>query len=54
MEIEYFVKPGTDEEWHKRWLDDRMQWYKDLGIRPENLLYYLNIAVFSKTAISSS
>ena len=37
MEIEYFVKPGTDEEWHKRWLDDRMQWYKDLGIRPENL-----------------
>ena len=54
MEIEYFVKPGTDEEWHKRWLDDRMQWYKDLGIRPENLLYYLNIAVFSKTAISCS
>ena len=37
MEIEYFVKPGTDEEWHKKWLNDRMQWYKDLGIRPENL-----------------
>jgi glycyl-tRNA synthetase len=37
MELEYFVEPGTDEEWHQRWIDDRMQWYIDLGIRPENL-----------------
>jgi len=37
MEIEFFVKPGTDEEWHKHWLDERMRWYIELGIRPENL-----------------
>jgi glycyl-tRNA synthetase len=37
MEIEYFVTPGTDEEWHKRWVDDRLNWYKDIGIKPENL-----------------
>ena len=37
MEIEYFVKPGTDEEWHQRWLQDRFDWYKSLGMREENL-----------------
>ena len=37
MEIEYFVKPGTDEEWHERWVQDRYQWYKRYGIKPENL-----------------
>ena len=37
MEIEYFVKPGTDEEWHLRWLQDRFNWYVNLGIRQENL-----------------
>lgn len=37
LEIEYFVKPGTDEEWHRRWIDDRMRWYTDLGMRAENL-----------------
>jgi glycyl-tRNA synthetase len=37
MEVEYFVKPGTDEEWHQRWLKDRMDWYLSLGMRAENL-----------------
>ena len=37
MEIEFFVKPGQDEEWQKRWLQDRFQWYLDLGVRQENL-----------------
>jgi glycyl-tRNA synthetase len=37
MEMEFFVKPGTDEEWHRRWLDERMRWYLDLGIREEKL-----------------
>jgi len=37
MEIEYFVKPGTDEEWHKHWVDTRLAWYHSLGIRSENL-----------------
>lgn len=37
MEIEYFVKPGTDEEWHERWISNRSDWYTRLGIRKENL-----------------
>jgi glycyl-tRNA synthetase len=37
MEMEFFVKPGTDEEWHDYWLKERMSWYSDLGIRDENL-----------------
>ncbi|MGE5551902.1 MAG: glycine--tRNA ligase [Bacteroidota bacterium] len=37
MEIEYFVKPGTDEEWYKHWVEKRFQWYLDLGIEPERL-----------------
>ncbi|QKG26286.1 glycine--tRNA ligase [Actinomadura verrucosospora] len=37
MEMEFFVKPGSDEEWHQYWIDERLQWYVDLGIRKENL-----------------
>ena len=37
MEMEFFVKPGTDEEWHEYWLDERMRWYTDLGMRAQNL-----------------
>src|SRR5918997_2662435 len=37
MEMEFFVKPGTDEQWHEHWLGQRMSWYLDLGIRKERL-----------------
>ena len=37
MEIEYFVMPGTDEEWHQRWIDERFAWYQKYGIRKENI-----------------
>ncbi|WP_086012706.1 glycine--tRNA ligase [Tsukamurella paurometabola] len=37
MEMEFFVKPGEDETWHQYWIDYRLQWYTDLGIKPENL-----------------
>jgi len=37
MEIEYFVKPGTDEECYQRWVKERFNWYLDLGIKKENL-----------------
>ena len=37
MEVEFFVKPGSDEEWLDSWVKSRYQWYVDLGIRPENL-----------------
>jgi glycyl-tRNA synthetase len=37
MEIEYFVPPADAADWHQRWMDDRMRWYTDLGIRGDHL-----------------
>lgn len=37
MELEYFVKPGTDEEWYDYWAKERFNWYVGLGIRNEKL-----------------
>ncbi|MBA2641169.1 MAG: glycine--tRNA ligase [Nocardioidaceae bacterium] len=37
MEMEFFVEPGTDEEWHDRWIQERTDWYTDLGIDADNL-----------------
>ncbi len=37
MEMEYFVKPGTDEEWFEYWLEKRQDWYMNLGMKKENL-----------------
>jgi glycyl-tRNA synthetase len=37
MEIEYFVRPGTDATWHQHWVDARRDWYTRFGIRAENL-----------------
>jgi glycyl-tRNA synthetase len=40
MEMEFFVKPGEDAEWHQRWIDLRTDWYTDLGISRENLRHF--------------
>jgi len=37
MEMEFFVVPGTDEEWHEYWIKTRMDWYTGLGLSPDNL-----------------
>ncbi|MBB5869734.1 glycyl-tRNA synthetase [Allocatelliglobosispora scoriae] len=40
MEMEFFVEPGTDEQWHEYWLEQRWNWYVDLGIDPENMRFF--------------
>src|SRR6187431_2810738 len=40
MEMEFFVEPGTDETWHQYWIDQRTDWYTDLGIARENMRRY--------------
>jgi len=40
MEMEFFVEPGTDEQWHQYWIDQRLAWYTGLGIAAENLREY--------------
>ncbi len=37
MEMEFFIRPGTDAEWHQRWIDDRLGWHVGLGVSRENL-----------------
>jgi glycyl-tRNA synthetase len=40
MEMEFFVKPGEDEEWFEYWKQERWNWYRDLGLREENMRFY--------------
>jgi glycyl-tRNA synthetase len=37
MEMEFFVPPAEAEDWYRFWLDERMRWYTELGIRPDHL-----------------
>jgi len=37
MELEYFVPPDEADQWFQYWLEERMRWYTDLGIRPDHL-----------------
>jgi glycyl-tRNA synthetase len=40
MEMEFFVAPGSDEQWHDYWITERTNWYTDLGVDPDNLRLY--------------
>ena len=40
MEMEFFVKPGADEEVHQQWIDERLNWHIGLGVSRENLRLY--------------
>ena len=40
MEMQFFVKPGTDGEWFEFWRAERMKWMVGLGLRPEKLRFH--------------
>jgi len=40
MEMQFFVRPGTDEEWFEFWRHERMAWHVGLGIRPERMRFH--------------
>ncbi len=40
MELEFFVKPGTDEEWHKTWVKNRLDWWEKQGVPKDNIELY--------------
>ena len=37
MELEFFIKPGTDAEWHKYWVEERLKWYTEIGLPADSL-----------------
>ena len=39
MEMQFFVKPGTDEEWFETWKQERMTYYHQIGIHPKKLRF---------------
>ncbi len=55
MELEFFVKPGTDEEWHQFWVKNRLNWWSKQGISEEKLDLYdvpkKELAHYSKSTI---
>ncbi len=37
MELEFFIKPGTDAEWHKYWVEERLRWYESIGFPKDSV-----------------
>jgi glycyl-tRNA synthetase len=54
MEMQFFVKPGTDDEWFAFWKEERMNFYKKMGIAPEKLRWHQHgpdeLAFYAKEA----
>tara|TARA_B100000963_G_scaffold352756_1_gene366444 strand:- start:818 stop:2353 length:1536 start_codon:yes stop_codon:yes gene_type:complete len=40
MEMQFFVKPGTQSQWYNQWKDSRMKWHKALGLGEENYRFH--------------
>jgi glycyl-tRNA synthetase len=40
MELEFFVKPGTDAQWHEYWVKERLKWYESIGLPAAKLSCY--------------
>lgn len=55
MELEYFVRPGEDEEWHRRWVRERLRWWQQMGLSADNLREYhvpaKDLAHYSKATV---
>ena len=37
MELEFFVEPGSDEDWHKKWVENRLSWWEEQGVSKDQL-----------------
>ena len=42
MELEYFVNPGSDDEWHDKWVELRLAWWDEQGV-PKEKIKLLNV-----------
>ena len=37
MELEFFVAPGTDDDWHNKWVNARLKWWNEQGVSKDNI-----------------
>ena len=55
MEMQYFVKPGSDDEWFEKWKETRWQFYLDLGLNKDRLRFHPHgpkeLAHYAKAAV---
>jgi glycyl-tRNA synthetase len=40
MEMQFFVRPGTQKEWYEHWRDERKKWHESIGIPAEKLRFH--------------
>ncbi len=40
MEMQFFVKPGTQKEWYEHWKETRLKWHKSLGMGDDNYRFH--------------
>ena len=40
MEMQFFIKPGTQSNWYEIWKNNRMKWHKALGLGEENYRFH--------------
>jgi glycyl-tRNA synthetase len=52
MEMQFFIKPGTEMEWYEHWKEKRMKWHKALGLGDAHYRYHdhLNLAHYANAA----
>jgi glycyl-tRNA synthetase len=52
MEMQFFVRPGTEGEWYRYWKDARLKWHLSLGISPDKYRYHdhIKLAHYAKEA----
>ena len=52
MEMQFFIKPGTERQWYEHWKEKRMQWHRALGLGEENYRFHdhLNLAHYANAA----
>jgi len=52
MEMQFFVRPGTEGDWYKFWKEERLKWHLSLGTSPEKYRYHdhIKLAHYAKEA----
>jgi glycyl-tRNA synthetase len=53
MEMQFFVRPGTEMKWYKYWKAERLKWHESLGIPAEKLRYHdhVKLAHYANAAV---